>query len=97
MIVARAIKKKLKVFRVWADRYDYDQYDSFIIVGKDKESVLKQFETDKCGHLYRGPVNNPIFGRSEFCYFFEPNQGELHIEEIDITTPALILGSYNAG
>lgn len=91
------MKKTLKVFRVWPDRYDYDQYDSFIIIGEDKESVLKQFETDKCGHLYRGPVNNPIFGRSEFCYFFEPNQGELHIEEIDLTAPALILGSFNAG
>lgn len=91
------MKKKLKVFRVWTDRWDWDQYDSFIIVDDDKESVLKQFESDKYGHLYRGPVNNPIFGRSEFCYFFEPNQGELHIEEIDITTPALILGSYNAG
>ena len=93
------MKKKLKVFRVWADHYYFDQYDSFIIVGKDKESVLKQFETGKWGYLYRGPVNySPsCWYRSEFAYFFEPNQGKLHIEEIDITTPALILGSYNAG
>lgn len=92
------MKKKLKVFRVWADRHDHDQYDSFIIVGKDEESVLKQFETDKHGHLYKGPVNDSPFSKwSDYKYFFEPDQGELHIEEIDITTPALILGSYNAG
>lgn len=93
------MKKKLKVFRVWADRYDYDQYDSFIIVGEDKESVLKQFEADKYGYLYRGSVNElPTSKYGQFTkYFFEPDQGELHIEEIDLTTPALILGSYNAG
>ena len=89
------MKKKLKVFKVWADRYDYDQYDSFVIVGENKESVLKQFEIDKWGYLYRGPINVPTAISAQ--YFFEPNQGELHIEEIDLTTPALILGSYNAG
>lgn len=94
------MNEKLKVFRVWADRYDYDQFDSFIIIGKDKESVLKQFETDTKGiRTYKGPVNDsptskwPQFDR----YLFEQDQGEIHIEEIDITTPALILGSFNAG
>ena len=74
----------------------YDQYDSFIIVDESKESVLKRFEIDKWGYsLYRGPINVPSVSPAQ--YFFEPNQGELHIEEVDLTAPALILGSFNAG
>lgn len=94
------MKKKLKVFRVWADDWGYDQYDSLIIIGEDEESVLKQFETDKDGRrVYQGLIDDSPF--SKWCqynkYSFEPDQGELHIEEIDITTPALIIGSFNAG
>lgn len=93
------MKKKLKVFKVWADHYDYDQYDSFIIIGRDEESILKQFETDERGNrIYRGPIDDSPFSKwSRFKYVFKPDQGEIHIKEIDITIPALILGSYNAG
>ena len=90
------MKKKLKVFRVWADRWDWDQYDSFIIVDKDKESVLKQFETDSLGYRWwHGKVNTSDCTGAA-CVFGK-DQGELHIEEIDLTAPALILGSFNAG
>lgn len=94
------MKKKLKVFRVWSDDFGYDQYDSLIIVGEDEESVLKQFEIYKDGRrVYKGPINDSPFSKwIKFNkYFFERDQGELHIEEIDITTPALIIGSFNAG
>ena len=98
MVVVRARKKKLKVFRVWVDDCGYDQYDSCIIVGEDKESVLKQFETNKCGdRIYHGPINIVPAGKCWINYFFESDQGELHIEEVDLTAPALILGSFNAG
>ena len=93
------MKKKLKVFRVWADDCGYDQFDSFIIVGMDKESVLKQFEIDDEGdRVYQGLINDLPQGECRrLKNYFEPDQGEIHIEEIDITTPALILGSFNAG
>ena len=92
------MKKKLKVFRVWADHWDWDQYDSFIIVGKDQESVLKQFRADKNGNrIYLGSINDPALGLYGTPYVFGSNQGELHIEEIDLTAPALILASFNAG
>ena len=29
--------------------------------------------------------------------YFESSQGEIHIEEVDLTKPSVVLDSYNAG
>lgn len=31
----------MKVYRVWADRYDYDMYDSFIVVALNEYRALE--------------------------------------------------------
>ena len=70
----------MKVYYVYADRYDYDDFDGLVVVAEDKDRVL---EMVKVGY----------FGK---CYFNEW-QGEIHIEEVDLTKEHIVLESFNAG
>ena len=70
----------MKVYYVYADRYDYDDFDGLVVVAEDKDRVL---EMVKVGY----------FGK---CYFKEW-QGEIHIEEVDLTKEYIVLESFNAG
>lgn len=65
----------MKVYSVWSDRWDYDEYDEFVVVAKDEESALA---------MVRGS-----FQEYQLLY--------IHIEEVDLTTEHVVLGSYNAG
>lgn len=64
----------MKVYNVWADYYDYDDYDSFVVVAENEDRALEMVK-DK----------------------FEKHQGEIHVEEEDLTTEHIVLGSFNAG
>ena len=65
----------MKVYRVWTDKWDYDEYDEFIVVAKDEDSAFTM-----------------VIGS------FEKHQRHyIHIEEVDLTTEHVVLGSFNAG
>ena len=90
------MKKKLKVFRVWVDDYGYDQYDSAIIVAESREEVLKQIGTNPKGvRIWIGAINDQTI--SVIRLKFDADQGEIHVDEIDLTKPGQILTSFNAG
>lgn len=64
----------MKVYYVWADDWDYDDYDAFVVVAENEDRALAM-------------VKN----------MFEKHQGEIHVEEEDLTTEHVVLGSFNAG
>ena len=71
----------MKVYNVYPDDYDYDQYKGVVIVAKNEAQVLEM-------------LKDPPYGGSTY---FESSQGEIHIEEVDLTKPSVILASFNAG
>lgn len=70
----------MKVYYVWVDKWDYDRYDSLVVVAENKERALEMVETGNFGGCY-----------------FEEWQGEIHIEEEDLTKEHIVLESFNAG
>lgn len=65
----------MRVYSVWTDKWDYDEYDGFVVVAKDKESALAM-----------------VIGN-----FNKRQRDSIHVEEVDLTTEHMVLGSYNAG
>ena len=82
----------MKVFRVSAESFGYDEYDSCIVVAESKDAVRKMIKEK----TILGSVSRLLIGNSVVCRF-ESDQGKISIEEIDLTKQDVILASYNAG
>ena len=65
----------MNVYYVWTDKWDWDEYDGFVVVAKDEENALAM-----------------VIGS-----FSERQRDSIHIEEVDLTTEHMVLGSFNAG
>lgn len=85
----------MKVFKVWADRYTYDDYDSFVVVANSKEEILEHFHPEGS---WRRTFCFGEFSKGQEVWFAEP-QGEIHIEEVNLNVekPYIVCASYNAG
>lgn len=79
----------MKVFRVYVEDCGWDEYDSAVIVAESEESVRNSFVINKYGE------RDCILDGCDL--WFNESQGEIHIEEIDMTKPAVICASFNAG
>lgn len=74
----------MKIYKVTAEYYDYDEYDSFIVWANNQEEALflAQCEADK--YFEEDAGGNFSFGA--------------HVEEIiEPQQPCILLGSFNAG
>ena len=71
----------MKVYLVYADEYDYDDYDAIVVVAENEENAL---EMAKSGCWDGGS-------------YFKKHQGEIHVKEVDLTTEHIVLESFNAG
>lgn len=92
----------MKLFKIVADRYSYDTYDSIVVVCESKEKLQtlinegyfsEQAYFDKRRQGVIQCINPNNF------YYFEEYQ-KLKIEEVDLDTmdkTTIILCSYNAG
>lgn len=72
----------MKVYYVWVDKCDYDYYDSLVVVAENEKRALEMAKTGD--------------GDFDGCYF-EEWQGEIHVEEVDLTKEYVVLESFNAG
>lgn len=70
----------MKVYRVYVDDWDYDEFDAVVVVAENEDKALAMVEN---GHYDR-------------CYF-KKWQGEIHVEEVDLTYEHVVLESFNAG
>lgn len=84
----------MKVFKVWVDSCDYDEFDGAVVVAESEEDVRSRL------------VHNDALGKTRFMlgrldvlewFEFYDCQGEIHIEEVPTDKVAVILTSYNAG
>ena len=70
----------MKAYYVYVDDWDYDAFDTVVVVARDAERALEM-------------VKNGYYGE---CYF-KKWQGEIHVEEVDLTAEHIVLTSFNAG
>ena len=84
----------MKLFKVWADSYTYDEYDEFIVAANSKEEIME--------HLRKGNKEFSYDYDREFRFDdravgFNESQGEIHIEEVDLNAekPLLVCASFN--
>ena len=51
----------MKVYRIWADKWSYDEYDGFVVVAKDEDSaltmVIDKFEEYQRPYIYIAEVS----------------------------------------
>lgn len=67
----------MKVYQVYADNCDYEEFDAVVVVAENESRALEMIQTGLFGH----------------CYFKE-RQGEIHIEEIDLTKEHIVLECF---
>lgn len=79
----------MKVFKVYPDRYSWDEYKSFICLAKSKEEILTRMEIDEYGTRYFCGLGSNVS--------FDQDQGEIHIEEVNLNVdmPCIICRDYN--
>ena len=86
----------MKVFKVWVDKYDYDNYDSFVCVANSEDEIRNCISIDRYGCRVIDMSSNDDY---EDSVWFEDFQGEIHIEEVNLNVdkPYIVCSSYNAG
>ena len=86
----------MKVFKVWVDKYDYDNYDSFVYVANSEEEIRNHISIDRYNCRVIDMSGNDDY---EDSVWFEDFQGEIHIEEVNLNVdkPYIVCSSYNAG
>lgn len=70
----------MKVYRVYVDDWDYDEFDAVVVVAENEDKALAMVENGYHGGSY-----------------FKKWQGEIHVEEVDLTYEHIVLESFNAG
>ena len=86
----------MKVFKVWVDKWFYDDYDSFVCVANSEDEIKKCISIDKYNRRVVDMSGNDDY---EDCIWFDDFQGEIHIEEVNLNVdkPYIVCSSYNAG
>ena len=86
----------MKVFKVWVDKYDYDNYDSFVCVANSEDEIRNHISIDRYNRRVVDMSGNEAY---EDSVSFEEFQGEIHIEEVNLNVdkPYIVCSSYNAG
>ena len=86
----------MRVFKVWVDKYDYDNYDSFVCVANSEDEIRNHIRVDRYNRRVVDMSGNEAY---EDSVAFEESQGEIHIEEVNLNVdkPYIVCSSYNAG
>ena len=86
----------MKVFKVWVDKWDYDNYDSFVCVANSEDEIRNHISVDRYNRRIIDMSGND---NHEDSVKFEEFQGEIHIKEVNLNVdqPYIVCSSYNAG
>ena len=86
----------MKVFKVWADKCDYDTYDSFVCVANSEDEIRSHISLNQYGGRVITMDGNEAYENHITFYDF---QGEIHIEEVNLNKdkPYIVCSSYIAG
>jgi hypothetical protein len=47
----------MKVYTVWPDRYDYDQYDCIVVIAENEKRALEIAQNNKYFHSNQGYIH----------------------------------------
>lgn len=83
----------MKVFEVYAEDTDWDQYDSCVIVAEDVEAVKAMMTHVENGRYSYTAINH----NSDDEVHFYDSQGLIYIKEVDLTKAGIVCASFNAG
>lgn len=85
----------MKVFRVWVDNCDYNEYDSFVVVAESEEEIRKKFKyEDRYWWRYEYRLGEDLI---TFTATQVKTLDDIHIEEVDLTKESIVCSSFNAG
>ena len=89
----------MKVFKVSVAKVNYDQFDSCVVVAESAEAVRAMFKQVDNPESWAGSRELCLPGEDpqDAAVWFYNSQGEITIEEVDLTQTALICASFNAG
>lgn len=81
----------MKVFKVYVDKWDYDCYESFVVVAESKEDVKNML-------VHNGDETQVIDkDLGDTGIWFDDFLGDIHIEEVNLNEKKIIEKSFNAG
>ena len=86
----------MKVFKVWVDKWDYDNYDAFVCVANSEDEIRSHISIDRQKRRIIHMDGNEAYENHVTFYDF---QGEIHIEEVNLNVdkPYIVCSSYNVG
>ena len=86
----------MKVFKVWVDKCDYDNYDSLVCEENSEDEIRSHISIDRQKRCVIHMDGNEAY---ENYVAFDDFQGEIHIEEVNLNVdkPYIVCSSYNAG
>ena len=87
----------MRVFKVWVEDWNLDEFDCFVVVSDSRDAILKNFifNKDYCEYKYNQRDQNglmPLFKGDQI-----KTLDDVHIDEIDLEKECVICSSYNAG
>lgn len=81
----------MKIYLIKLIEHDYDEYDSWIVIAKNRDNVAKIVGCDK----HKEELKKGIYsGRNEY---LENIESITYIGETKIKEEQILLGSFNAG
>ena len=81
----------MKVFKVYVDKWDYDCYESFVVVAESEEEVKNML-------VHNGDETDIIDkDLGDTGIWFDDFLGDIHIEEVNLNEKKIIEKSFNAG
>ena len=85
----------MKVFKVWVDKCDLDEYDCCVVVAESAQAIRNKFKyQDRYWKTYELDIEGEnLFFTSEQINSID----EIHIEEVDLTKESVVCASFNAG
>lgn len=51
----------MKTYLVWVEKYDYDEYDSVVVVAESKDKALEMVKNGYCGGSYFAEHQGEIY------------------------------------
>lgn len=86
----------MKLFKLSVKEVGYDEYDSCVVVAEDENAVRAMLKDSNSDSKWEGSKSLFVNGEDAGVWFYN-HQGEILIEEVDLTKPALVCASFNAG
>ena len=86
----------MKVFKVWVDKWRYDDYDSFVCVANSKDEIRNCISIDKLNRRVIDMSGNEAY---EQYVVFEDYQEENKIEAVymNVDKQYIVSSNYTAG